>query len=123
VVVDCSVLAAILFDEPGRDRARAVLTGKGLYAPWLIDYEMSSVAVKKANSGFSDVADQGMDDLASLRLIRCSTDVQAQFRLAIANALSAYDAAYLQLAIELNAPLVTYDQALGRVAERVLKST
>ena len=34
--------------------------------------------------------------------------------------LSAYDAAYLQLAIEMNAPLATFDRALGQVAERVL---
>lgn len=121
MVVDCSVLAAILFDEPDREHATEVLSGKGLYAPWLIDFEMGSVAVKKARAGFVDVAQQGLEDLTSLKLVRCSTDIQAQLQLAIAHDLSAYDAAYLQLALEMNAPLVTYDRTLGRIAQRVLR--
>jgi len=37
VVVDCSVLAAVIFDEPDREEAAKSLAGKSLFAPSLID--------------------------------------------------------------------------------------
>ena len=120
IVVDCSVLAALLFDEPEGNSATRVLTGKSIFAPWLIDHEMISVGLKKARSGQDDVARQGLEALAQISMTRRTTNGKAQWQLARQENLSAYDAAYLQLAVELNAPLATYDQALGAAAERVL---
>lgn len=120
MVVDCSVLAALLFNEPERDAAANTLSGKALFAPWLIDHEIISVGLKKMKVGFDQVARAGIADLEQIRLTRCSTNATAQMMLADNEGLSAYDAAYLQLAVELKAPLATYDAKLGRVARRVL---
>lgn len=120
IVVDCSVLAAQLFEESGREEAKRILAGKALFAPWLIDHEMISVGLKKVRAGMADVADRGLERLSSLRLTRRATNGGGQWLLAKRENLSAYDAAYLQLAIEMNAPLATFDRALGQVAERVL---
>ena len=120
IVVDCSVLAALLFDEPEGESAARVLAGKSIFAPWLIDHEIISVGLKKAGSGQVDVAKQGLEALAQMNMTRRTTNTHAQWRLAVQENLSAYDAAYLQLAIELNVPLATYDHALGAAAERVL---
>ncbi len=120
IVVDCSVLAALLFDEPEGNSAARVVAGKSLFAPWLIDHEIVSVGLKKARSGLADVAKQGLEALAGMRMTRRTANSQAQWLLARQENLSAYDAAYLQLAIELNAPLATFDQALGAAAQRVL---
>ena len=122
IVVDCSVLAALLFEEPGRDEADRILTGKALFAPWLIDHEMISVGLKKVRSGLADVASQGLERLSRLRVVRRAASIQGQWLLAKQESLSAYDAAYLQLAIELHAPLATFDRTLGQAAERVLES-
>jgi predicted nucleic acid-binding protein len=122
LVVDCSVIAAVLFDETNRDVATQALSGKELYAPELLADELVSVAVRKARSGLQDVAKQGLDDFAELELTRCRTDVRAQSRLALEYELSAYDAAYLWLAAELGAPLVTFDERLGSAARRLLGS-
>jgi predicted nucleic acid-binding protein len=120
LVGDCSVLAAVLFDEPERNRAADALAGMNIFAPFLLDYELASVAVKKARQGLEDVVRQGLADLAELDITRCPVDVAALCRLAAECELSAYDAAYLLLAIDLRAPLVTFDQRLGRTARRVL---
>jgi predicted nucleic acid-binding protein len=116
LVVDCSVVAAVLFDEPGREEAARALSGHELFAPDLIADELVSVAVKKTRAGLGDVARQALADFATLELTRCHGDVLGQWRLALEYELSAYDAAYLWLAAELRAPLVTFDERLGAAA-------
>lgn len=123
LVSDCSVLAAVLFDEPQRDRAAEALAGTEISAPFLLDHELTSVAVKKTREGLEEVVRQGLADFAELEITRRAVDVRAQWRLALEHDLSAHDAAYLQLAVELRAPLVTFDQRLGRAARRLLESS
>jgi len=122
IVVDCSLLAAILFNEPSQGEALKLLSGKSLHAPNLIDHEIISVAVKKSEAKAGDVVRRGLDGFRKLRLTRHSIDHQAQFDLALSQKLSAYDAAYLQLAASLNAPLATYDRILASAARKVLSS-
>lgn len=120
LVVDCSVLAAVLFDEGERESATSALTGKALFAPDLIDHEMASVALKKSRAGLVELAERALADLARLALSRKRIDPSRQWAAARAHDLTAYDAAYLQLAIELRAPLVTFDRKLGDRARQVL---
>ena len=120
IVVDCSLLAAILFNEPSRGEALEVLSGKSLHAPILIDHEIISVAVKKTEAKADDAVTRGLNSFRKLRLLRHGIDHQAQFELALSQNLSAYDAAYLQLAVALNAPLATYDRVLASAAKKVL---
>jgi predicted nucleic acid-binding protein len=122
LVVDCSVVAAVLFDEPNRDVAAQALAGKDLFAPELLADELVSVAVKKSRHGLEDVVRQALVDFAELELTRCRSDVHAQWRLALEYELSAYDAAYLWLAAELGAPLATFDERLGAAARALLGS-
>ncbi|MEQ8692364.1 MAG: type II toxin-antitoxin system VapC family toxin [Pseudomonadales bacterium] len=122
IVVDCSVLAAILFNEPAQGDALKLLTGKSLHAPNLIDHEFISVAVKKSAAKGGDTVLSGLVGFRKLRLARHSIDHQAQFELALRQKISAYDAAYLQLAVSLNAPLATYDRTLAEAARKALSS-
>ena len=120
LVVDCSALAAVLFDEPEREAAARAMAGKELFAPDLLTHEIVSVALKKTNAGYGKLARQALADLDALRLTRCRVDARAQFELAERTGLTTYDAAYLQLALELRAPLVTFDRKLGKAASKIL---
>ena len=122
LVVDCSVVAAVLFDEPNRDAAVQALTGKDLFAPELLADEFVSVAVKRARHATESVVRQALVDFTELELTRCRCDLHAQWRLALRYDLSAYDAAYLWLAAELGAPLATFDERLGNAARLMLGS-
>lgn len=122
LVIDCSLLAAVLFDEPERDEALERMAGCELFAPHLLDFEIASVALKKSRQGLAEVAACALADYAALSLKQGPVDLAAQVGLALRYDLSTYDAAYLWLAAELRAPLATLDRRLGEAAQRHLRS-
>lgn len=121
LVVDCSVLAALLFDEPERELAAEHLGGRMLHAPWLLDVELASVASKKADAGELAAAEQGLADYQALAIHRHPVDPPALLDLGRRYRITVYDAAYLWLAENLRAPLATFDQQLGRAARQHLQ--
>lgn len=123
LVVDCSVLSAVLFEEPMRDEALGQLAGKALHAPTLLDHEIANVAVKKQRQNWPlESIELALADYAAQAIALHRVDIAAQVALAQRYGLSAYDAAYLWLAAELKAPLATYDQKLGTAARLHLAS-
>lgn len=123
VVVDSSMMCAILFDEPERAEAEKLLAGKRLLAPWLLDHEVLSVALKKARRGLPEqVVASALADYAEQQIELMDTDLLAQYALARDLALSAYDAAYLALAVQTKTALATFDHRLGEAARRLLGS-
>lgn len=122
-VVDCSVLVALLFDEPWRDAAAQLVDGRALHAPWLLDHEIASVAEKKRRAGVdNDVTAAAVAAYMQYDITMHRTAPDAVLSLAASYMLSAYDAAYLALASQLRAPLVTFDHKLGKAAVRHLGS-
>lgn len=123
LVVDCSVLSAKLFEETTRDQAVLLLLGRSLHAPDLLVHEIVNVALKKAKLGWpEETLALAMHDLAEQDIALHGTNAQEQCQLALRYKLSAYDAAYLWLAAELKAPLVTFDAKLAAAARTHLGS-
>jgi predicted nucleic acid-binding protein len=121
LVVDCSVLVAVLFQEPLRQEALRSMAGKSLHAPALLDSEIANVAVKKSRGGLPQaVIGDALEKYVQHAIELHRPDVPAQYALAIRYGLSAYDAAYLWLAGALQAPLVTFDAKLGQAARAYL---
>ena len=120
MVVDCSILVAMLFREPDCDAAERKVAGRALHAPRLLDYEMANVAVKKSLAGRADVAGDAMVRYTQTSIEIHDVDTPALVPLAQRYVLSAYDAAYLWLAAELKAPLATFDRRLGEAARQHL---
>ena len=117
VVVDSSAICAVLFDEIGRDEAVASMAGKSLYAPYLLDHEVISVALKKRRLHWpEDSLAMALGDYLGYQIELRETDLPAQYALAARYNLSATDAAYLWLAAELRAPLATFDDKLAKAA-------
>ncbi len=119
VVCDASVLAAIAFEEHNSTEARALTRSRRLLAPSLLKYEMAQVAVTKCTLNPHDASGIMRAFASSLRVpVRLlMPSWPAVVELARAHGLSAYDACYLQLALELRLRLATLDARLGRVAE------
>ncbi len=123
LVVDSSLLCAVLFDEPERDEARNRMAGHQLFAPQLLDHEVVNVALKKLRLGMpAEAVEQALRSHLAQELELVPPDTLAQFALARQYKLSAYDAAYLWLAAELPAQLATFDKHLAGAARLHLRS-
>ena len=121
VVVDASAVAAVVFGEPGREAVRRELRGQPLYAPSLIDYELTNVAWKKLRRTPSDAAAilEALGTVVRLGVIHTQPDMVQVLALASATGLTTYDASYLWVAKSLGVALVTLDRELARAAERL----
>jgi predicted nucleic acid-binding protein len=114
VVIDASALAAVLFEEPEAEAIRASVAG-AMLAPGLIRYELASVCLSKAMRypGRASDIHARHELVGHLDLTLFEPDWLELPRLARRWALSAYDAAYLQVALAHDAPLVTLDSRLA----------
>lgn len=122
VVVDCSTLAGVLFQESWHRDASERIQDKTLHAPYLLQVEMTSVAAKKHKQGFVDLAAKGLLRYSEMNIELHPIDPVGTLDLALRYQLSAYDAAYLWLAAELKAPLATFDEQLATAAQAHLAS-
>lgn len=117
-VIDASASAAVIFVEPESRAVEDAAIGRPLLAPSLLPYEIANIGLKKLRQGQMDAAAAtaavAMYEDADVRLMPVDTD--AVFALAAATGLSAYGASYLWLARELNADLLTLDNALAAAA-------
>lgn len=121
VVADCSVLAAMLFAEAQAEEAMELLTQRALHAPSLLPYELASVGLKKRRAGATAAEiETALADFAQQRIELHPAPAAIVCELAQQHELGAYDAAYLWLAAELNAPLLTFDRRLAQAAARHL---
>jgi len=93
--------------------------GRELIAPDLLFHEIGNVCVKKIRRQPEREAELiEMYELAfDLNIQSSAVDHHAAMRLAIEYGLSAYDASYLWLAIELGVDLITLDRRLQQAFE------
>lgn len=122
VVVDCSALAGMLFEEPWQAQAKEKIFGRTLNAPFLLEIEITSVAVKKHKQGLHELVAEGLASFKALNVALHQIRPADVLALALQYRLSAYDASYLWLAAELKAPLATFDEKLADAARIHLAS-
>lgn len=122
LVLDCSTLAGLIFEENWQAQALQKIEGRSLKAPYLLEVEITSVALKKHRLGGTGIAVSGLAKYASMDIDLFEVSAIEVFELATRYQLSAYDAAYLWLAAELTCPLATFDEKLATAAQAHLSS-
>lgn len=116
-VVDASVLGAYLFGEPRRDEAKELMGNGQWFAPSLLPYELTSIALTKTKTypekrgKIFDALSIGLD-LEGLQLVE--PDYRQTLTLAEETGLTTYDASYLLLSDVLSLPLLTFDEELRK---------
>lgn len=118
-VVDASVVAAWCFQEPRASEGMEILRDSELHAPFLLAYELTSIARKKviAYPDKADVLEEALVMALSIPILWSEVDHLAVLHLALDTNLTTYDACYLYLARKLGVPLVSFDQKLAQAAD------
>lgn len=125
VVVDASVALAWLFQEKHSDQAReveALVRQYGGVVPGLWYLEISNLLARKVCRGTIALTDAQQAIAHCSRLpIECDSQMEEgafgeTFKLACRHGLTAYDAAYLELALRRGLPLATLDDELRAAA-------
>ena len=117
LAVDASAVAALVFGEPeGNDMAN-YFQDETLVAPTLIDFELANIGLKKIRRSPERMAEIviALKRAEGMKINRVAVPAVEVLKLASDTGLSAYDAAYLWVAISKDAELVTLDNRLARV--------
>jgi predicted nucleic acid-binding protein len=122
IVADASVAVPLLLGNPDWLRAWRSWTEADalVIVPPHFGHEVANALLRSARVGAAATM-SALEDLARLRYDvadRGSSGLQASLRLADQHGLSVYDAAYLELAIDVDGELATLDDALRAAAVR-----
>jgi len=121
IVIDTSALIAVVVAEPERNRIIELTSGHTLLGPGSIPWEVGnafSVMLKHHRLELDD-ARRGLEIMAAIPLRYVSVDMANAMTIAQKMNMYAYDAYLLDCALRFNAPLLTLDKPLKRIAERI----
>lgn len=117
IVLDASAAVEwLLQTSPGLQIEKRIYSrNESLYSPHLLDVEVAHVLRRLVSSGriSAQRGEEALRDLQALRITRYAHDVFLVRIWHYRQNLSAYDAAYVALAEDLGAPLITRDKRLS----------
>lgn len=117
IVIDASAVIELLLVTPAAlgVEERIFQPGETLHAPHLLDLEVAQVLRRYCLAGEMDGerAEQALADLRALGVNRYPHDLFLPRIWELRHNVTAHDAAYIALAEELSAPLLTRDQRLA----------
>ena len=123
IVLDASAAIDWLLQSAAGQRieSRIYSRGESLHAPHLLDLEVAQVLRRMVREAVVSAvrADQAIQDFLDLRVTRYPHNLFLPRIWRLRNNLSAYDAAYVVLAQELGATLVTRDSRLASASRGV----
>ena len=121
LVIDASAMAALLFGEPAADMVRERIFDAKLFAPTLLDFELSNVCLTKMRR--EPARRQALVAAFNLRsafhVEHLDVKQVGVLQLAEFTRLSSYDASYLWLSREIEAGLLTLDKKLAAAAAAI----
>lgn len=121
IVVDTSALLAVILGEPERDRIVEVTSGKTLFAPEAMPWEIGNAfsAMLKRGRISLDEALKGLNIFQDIPFHFVKVDIAGALALAHQTGMYAYDGYFLECAARQASPLLTLDHGLKRAAKRI----
>jgi predicted nucleic acid-binding protein len=119
IVVDASVIIAVIANEPQKDKLIALTTGADLIAPSSIHWEIGNAfsAMLKQGRITLHQALQAVEVYYRVPVRFTEVELEESLKLAAELNIYAYDAYLIRCALKYNAPLFSLDQSLIRVAQ------
>jgi len=121
IVSDTNILLAVIFNEPEKDNIVRLTTGNDAIAPEILPYEVGNAlsAMIKRKQITHKEALQAQKSVNSIPVRLMSIDIAQALQLAIDFNIYAYDAYFLQCAINYSCPLLTLDKGMKKVAKQL----
>lgn len=121
IVADTNTFLAVALNEPEKDWIIEVTETSDLAAPGFLHYEignaLSSLIKRKALR--PQHASKVWDVISGVPVEMVDVDIRASLALAAQLGVYAYDAYFLQCAVQLRCALLTLDQAMRRAANNL----
>ena len=121
VIADTNTFLAVALEEPEREKLIGITDGYRLLAPTILPFEIGnalSSLVKRKVVSFKQLG--AVWDAAEAIPVELTTiDIRAALLLAGYYKIYAYDAYFLQCAIETSSPLLTLDKGMKHVAKEL----
>ena len=120
-LADTNTFLAVALNEPEKAWLVDVTEGGELAAPAILPYEVGNAlsALVKRKGIRPEQAAEVWDIISSIPVELIEVDIRAGMLLAVRFGIYAYDAYFLQSALQLRCPLLTLDQGMHRVAREL----
>lgn len=121
LVVDTSVIIAVLTNEKTKNKLVKVTEGEELLAPSSLHWEIGnafSAMFKRKRISF-DQAIKAMDYYSLIPLRFLEVDIAGALKIAYNYSVYAYDAYFLECSRKNNSPLITLDDSLKATAKAI----
>jgi len=117
-VADTNTFLAVALNRPERTWLLDVTAGCDLIAPAVLPYEVGNAlsAMAKRRALTPERVEGVLNTVAEIPVELVEVDVRAALLLAVAAGIYAYDAYFLQCALQTGCPLLTLDRGLRRTA-------
>ena len=118
IVVDTSVIVAVLLNEPVKSALVELTTGAALHAPLSLHWEIGNAfsAMFKQHRLSPDQALKALKIYRTIPLQLIDVDLAKSVQISSTHGLYAYDAYFIVCAQKLSAPLLTLDKGLKAAA-------
>jgi len=121
IVTDTNIVLAVIFDEPEKENIIRLTSGNNAIAPEILPYEMGnalSAMVKRKQITVKEALNaEKVVGTIPMRLI--NIDISKALQIAVDHNIYAYDAYFLQCAINQSCPLLTLDKGMINVAKEL----
>jgi predicted nucleic acid-binding protein len=121
IVVDASVIIAVIANEPEKDTLIRLTQGADLIAPPSVHWEIGNAfsAMLKRSRVTLHQAIEAMEIYRQIPIRFAEVELEHALRIAAELNMYAYDAYLIRCGLKYNAPLISLDKDLVRVAQRI----
>ena len=121
IAADTNTFIAVALNEPEKSRIIRLTEGHDIIAPDVLPFEIGNALtamMKKKALKKNEVA-SAWEAVQHIPVDLRNTDIKSALKIAIKFNIYAYDAYFLECAVNLRAPLLTLDRGMQRVAQEI----
>jgi predicted nucleic acid-binding protein len=117
ILLDASAIMAFVLNEPNRDTVINLTKNTVLVSPEMISYEIGNgfVSLLKRHKLKENEVIEAFNDFSKIPLRMVKVDFAKALKIACKYKIYAYDAYYLEVALRLKLPLITFDITMRKV--------